>query len=873
MKKKLLSALLSLAMVITMMPAMTMTAFAKGYGPWGMLAEAMSGNIPDGNYSESFSVSSSDGTNTITLLSDIKKSKGDEIYLKVKSSADGGKKIVLDLNGHVLDRGLISADGTPTKHNDGSVIYVESGAELKITDNSPDTVHKFREITTGDYKGLWVLDNSGTKTIKGGVITGGTGTFMYTDTYYAGGIYSEYGKLTMTKGTICGNMASRCGGGAYVGDANLDGVTICGNLLTDNSGSDGGGGVYIFGVSSKNCNLKNCKIVNNASRNEAGGIDIGSDAVAKISGCDISNNIAKHTGGIDTDDGADCEIANTTIKNNSANDSAGGVSLYYTASLTIGGKMIIRSNETTEEDYGIEENNLCIPNVEGHVGSIKISTQTPLSTGSDIGVTVNVFDPDTWAAGTVVDSFFGDPTTLKDSNYRYFVMNNNGDVNTGTLFYITKSGSNYVLAGSKDPDPDPGSGGGGGGSSDEETGEEYTVGGNGLEIKATIESGIAKIDDIQKDALKKFEDNVKENSKIDSIELDFIKAGQGVKGAEFTKPTLENVQDILESKQNNVSKLVVKMSEGTVSLDARALDAVTDQANGDTIILVVDKTQNTQLTTKKQETLKEYNVNKTFEAFFESNGQRIHDFKGGVATVSMKFEPDQGSNTKNYKIYYLDDNAKMHKYATKYEGGMLVFATTHFSDYVIVYDGKTDVLLLKANASGKKIKLSWNKLDNITKYVVYSSRCGKKYKKIKTFKGNKLAIKRASGKKLKKHRAYKFYVVAYDAVGNKVMSRNIHTIYGISHGKHANVRSVKVKNKSVTLKAGSSTSMGAKYKVYGHKRHVTRSHGVFLKYFTNNPEVAKVSSSGKITAVGKGTATIYVQDVGGKYNTTKVTVK
>ena len=406
--------------------------------------------------------------------------------------------------------------------------------------------------------------------------------------------------------------------------------------------------------------------------------------------------------------------------------------------------------------------------------------------------------------------------------------------------------------------------------------EEYTVpvgGDSSLKVEATIENGKAKVKEITKKDLEEFVEKVDGKTEIDSIELDFTQAKQEVKSVEFTKTTLENIQEVLESKENNISKLVVKMSEGTVSLDAKALEAVTEQAKGDTIILVVDKTQNEKLSEAKQETLKAYNVNKTFEAYFESNGQRIHDFKGGVATVSMKFEPTQGSNTKNYKIYYLDDNAKMHKYATKYENGMLVFATTHFSDYVIVYDGKTDVLLAQAKSSKGKIALSWNGLDNVTKYVVYGARCGHDYKKLTSTTGKSYTVKRASSQRLKAHKVYKFYVVAYDAVGNKISSRSIHCIYKNTNARFGNVKSIKAKISKLTLKVGDSKTVGAKYKMYAGKKHLKRTHGPALKFFSNNTDVAKVSENGKVTAVGAGTATIYIQDLGGKYTKTAVTVK
>lgn len=71
--------------------------------------------------------------------------------------------VTLDLNGHVLRL----APGSS-----GSVLTVGRGKQMPIIDSRPETVHKF----TPNDDGLWVLDEeSGSETVRGGIITGGTG--------------------------------------------------------------------------------------------------------------------------------------------------------------------------------------------------------------------------------------------------------------------------------------------------------------------------------------------------------------------------------------------------------------------------------------------------------------------------------------------------------------------------------------------------------------------------------------------------------------------------------------------------------------------------------------------------------------------------
>ena len=111
--------------------------------------------------------------------------------------------VTLDLNGYAL-----KLEGS------GSVIRVENGATLTLVDSKPNAVNKF---SVAETTGLWQQDAAGTKVIKGGAITGGTGTGEAGNTC-GGGIYvRKGGTLLMRGGNIVGCTA-REGGGIYVED-------------------------------------------------------------------------------------------------------------------------------------------------------------------------------------------------------------------------------------------------------------------------------------------------------------------------------------------------------------------------------------------------------------------------------------------------------------------------------------------------------------------------------------------------------------------------------------------------------------------------------------------------------------------------------
>ena len=173
--------------------------------------------------------------------------KPEDIYLALNATGDASIKLLndinypggmtvhnnltLDLNGHVLNL-------TDTSGGD-SRITVEGGGNLTIIDSNPYAEHKF----TPNADGLWVLDEqSGTKSVNGGVITGGSEG-------NGGGVKIETGgSLTMTGGNIVGCRANGQGGGVYVsggGTFTMNGGTIAGCVAGLSVGENEGGGVYV----------------------------------------------------------------------------------------------------------------------------------------------------------------------------------------------------------------------------------------------------------------------------------------------------------------------------------------------------------------------------------------------------------------------------------------------------------------------------------------------------------------------------------------------------------------------------------------------------------------------------------------------------
>lgn len=221
-----------------------------------------------------------------------------------------GVNLTIDLNGYVLKM---------------TGIKVENGAHLTIKDSRPDAEHKF----TPNTDGLWVRDETnGTKSVKGGVIYGGTGSSIGTSVY-GGGVYVEGGgRFTMEGGNIVGCTASTTfqarGGGVFVaekGTFTMSGGSIAG--CTTVGGLSYGGGIYNEGTMtlSGTAEIRDCHAKDSDGETAfGGGISDNGEAFqisgnVRITGCTASGGgtdaVSMDTGSVISGGTFDGSVQNT----------------------------------------------------------------------------------------------------------------------------------------------------------------------------------------------------------------------------------------------------------------------------------------------------------------------------------------------------------------------------------------------------------------------------------------------------------------------------------------------------------------------------------------------------------------------------------
>ena len=216
MKKRILSILLALCMLFCLVPT---TAFAAGETNRKVETE------------QELVAALADGTaDVIRLTKDI----------DISNSLTILRKVTLDLNGYVLKM-----------TGSGSVIILDNKSgitgDLTLIDSNPTAEHKFK--VNGAEP--WVLDDSGTETVYGGIITGGTGSrIFFSNGVEGGGVIIGSGALTMNGGNIVGCIANR-GGGLFLSDGsftmNAGSIVGCSTPNRLTTGEAFHGGIYAFG--------------------------------------------------------------------------------------------------------------------------------------------------------------------------------------------------------------------------------------------------------------------------------------------------------------------------------------------------------------------------------------------------------------------------------------------------------------------------------------------------------------------------------------------------------------------------------------------------------------------------------------------------
>ena len=665
-----------------------------------------------------------------------------------------GKDITIDLNGHVINA------------NSGafSVIKVEEGGKLTLIDSKPETEHYF---TVGD-DGLWTMTDTKTettKTVTGGVIAGGMGQ-VRDDRSDGGGIYVS-GTLNMNGGNIVGNKAiTGNGGGVYVNtDAtfNMSGNSmIAGNTgysgagvnsngtfkmsenskLAYNKGSCGGGvladGTFIMSG--------NSMIEYNEGALWAGGVQIANSGTFTMTeNSKITYNKGQKGGGVYLVKGI-FNMTGGSIDQNTATQNGGGVYVdNQDVTFNLGGTAKITGNKVGDA----KTNNLYLSN--GKLITLLDETNAPAS-GMKVGVTTQTAPTETAPVKIT--------TNGASTDTKYFASDNDA--------YEVKHNTDYLKLAVKTTPYTP---------SEPTIVVPVSGGEEKVEVSATVSGEKATVGDISEKDIEK----VVSGDKGDAVvEIDLSGLDKTISEVELPVKTVERIAEATQASGNKEAGMSVKMSAASVTFDAKATQAMVDQAEGNTIQLVVDDIKTVSLNAVQKEAVEKLATAIILDAYLVSNGIKLcteskNGFAGGKATVALQYEIKNNRTPLNYKVFYVDDNGKLTNLKSKYneETKSFVFDIEHFSNYAVAYDENGELQASKVNLTktttykNGKIKLTFKRLKlsdgkKITSYQIYRSTSKKFNKNLKKYSisrtKNTKTYTWTNSKKLKKGTKYYYKV-------------------------------------------------------------------------------------------------------------------
>lgn len=174
---------------------------------------------------------------------------------------------------------------------------------------------------------------------------------------------------------------------------------------------------------------------------------------------------------------------------------------------------------------------------------------------------------------------------------------------------------------------------------------------------------------------------------------------------------------------------------------------------------------------------------------------------------------------------------------------------------------------LKAVQTGKELQIAWGRVDGAGGYSVYVQYCGKDFgarplNQVRSGKKTEITVKRINGRKLDTAKNFKMYVAAWrwkDGKKITLAKTLIIHIAGKDSVEYTNIRSIRVKKTSYTLKIGAAVTLRPAAVLYDkRKKQLSAAHTKEFRYLSSDKKVAAVTAGGTVTAKGPGSCTVYV---------------
>lgn len=232
---------------------------------------------------------------------------------------------------------------------------------------------------------------------------------------------------------------------------------------------------------------------------------------------------------------------------------------------------------------------------------------------------------------------------------------------------FSKSGNTYtcIACGYAYTVPSPSSSSGG--SSTPTITVPVSGSGDTVHVSASVSGSTAEVKEIKRTELDKIGTD-------SAVVIDLSGLNKGVTGVTLSTNTIDS---ICKTEADGVT---IKLPSAELRVDRQTLAAVTEQAAGSKLRLVVesDGTARSTMTAAQKSTLAGMKNAAALEAYFVSGGTRIRDFKGGSVELSIPYRADGA-----IRAWFLKEDGTREPVSARYDKENAQLILHHFSHYVI----------------------------------------------------------------------------------------------------------------------------------------------------------------------------------------------
>ena len=191
--------------------------------------------------------------------------------------------------------------------------------------------------------------------------------------------------------------------------------------------------------------------------------------------------------------------------------------------------------------------------------------------------------------------------------------------------------------------------------------------GDTVHVSASVSGSTAEVKEIKSAELDKIGTD-------STVVIDLSGLNKGVTGVTLSTDTIDS---ICKTEADGVT---IKLPNAELRVDRQTLAAVTEQAAGSKIRLVVepDSTARNTMTAAQRSTLAGMKNAAALEAYFVSNDTRIHDFKGGSVELSIPYRAEGA-----IRAWFLKEDGTREPVSARYDKENAQLILHHFSHYVI----------------------------------------------------------------------------------------------------------------------------------------------------------------------------------------------